>query len=60
MLSAYHERLRGAELRDLNEVNLDTDSPAARRLRPNWLRSGLLMFSRFARVRRQSDRDGDA
>ena len=60
MLSAYHERLRSVELRDLNEVNLDTDTPASRRLRPDWLRNGWLMFWRFGRVRRPSGSDRDA
>ena len=58
ILSAYQERLRGAELRDLLQVNLDTKPPASRRLNTKRLQNVVLVIlRRLSRVRRTSDRD---
>jgi hypothetical protein len=55
MLSAYHERLRGAELRDLNEVNLESGPPASRRLTRRFRNVVLRIFTRRSHERRTSD-----
>jgi hypothetical protein len=58
MLSAYQERLRGAELRDRLEVNRGTEPFAVSRFNLERLRNAVVgIFTKVARNRQKSDRD---
>jgi hypothetical protein len=58
MLSAYQERLRGAEQRDRLEVNLDSEPSAVSRFNVERLRNSVIgIFTKVARMRQKSDRD---